>query len=119
MQIHEGLSEAQIVEFTKTEKKCKRKKDFYEWNHFAKSLIEADAKNWAVEIAKEQLKSERDFSYSREWLIKLISLDQITIAEKQIVLKGKKAKSHKDFTHLAESVCDNELLKNKYAHAKP
>lgn len=116
MQIHEGLSEAQIVEFTKTEKKCKRKKDFYEWNHFAKSLIEADAKNWAVEIAKEQLKSERDFSYSREWLIKLISLDQITIAEKQIVLKGKKAKSHQDFKHLAESVCGNELLKNKYAH---
>ena len=52
MQIHEGLSEAQIVEFTKTEKKCKRKKDFYEWNHFAKSLIEADAKKWAVEIAR-------------------------------------------------------------------
>ena len=85
MQIHEGLSEAQIVEFTKTEKKCKRKKDFYEWNHFAESLIDAGAKKWAIEVSKEQLKGSKQFS-DRRTLVRSysIKLEQFDFIEKQM-----------------------------------
>ena len=78
-------------------------------------MIDAGAKKWAIEVSKEQLKGSKQFSDRKRWFELLIKLEQFDFIEKQIKTITKKAKTSHDYKHLAEAVCANELLKNKYA----
>ena len=114
--IYQGLTKSQITKFKKEESACNTHWDFLS---FSEKLFEAGANIWLKKICLEQFKKEDYGTDMREWISKLISINEIEAANQLLEEAKKKAKkksfAHRDYKELAEVSCLNIDLKEKYA----
>jgi len=110
--IYQGLSKTQITKFKKEESACNTHWDFLS---FSEKLFEAGANIWLKKICLEQFKKEDYGTDMREWISKLISINEIEAAEDLLKKAEKKVDDFNCYRELAELSCSTADFKNNYA----
>ena len=110
--IYQGLTKSQITKFKKEESACNTHWDFLS---FSEKLFEAGANIWLKKICLEQFKKEDYGTDMREWISKLISINEIEAAEDLLKKAEKKVDDFNGYRELAEVSCSTEDFKNNYA----
>ena len=110
--IYSGLSKSQITTFKKEESACNSHWDFLS---FSEKLFEAGATIWLKKICLEQFKKEDYGKDMREWISKLISINEIESAEDLLKKAEKKVNDFNGYRELAELSCSTADFKNNYA----
>lgn len=110
--IYQGLSKNQIKELTTEESACNTHWDFLS---FSEKLFEVGANIWLKKICLEQFKKEDYGTDMREWISKLISINEIEAAEDLLKKAEKKVDVFNCYRELAEVSCSTEDFKNNYA----
>jgi len=110
--IYQGLSKNQTKALTTEESACNTHWDFLS---FSEKLFEADATMWLKKICLEQFKKEDYGKDMREWISKLISINEIEAAEDLLKKAEKKVDDFNGYRELAELSCSTADFKNNYA----
>lgn len=110
--IYQGLSKNQIKALTTEESACNTHWDFLS---FSEKLFEAGANIWLKKICLEQFKKEDYGTDMREWISKLISINEIEAAEDLLKKAEKKVDDFNCYRELAEVSCSTADFKNNYA----
>ena len=110
--IYQGLTKSQITKFKKEESACNTHWDFLS---FSEKLLEAGANIWLKKICLEQFKKEDYGGEMREWISKLISINEIEAAEDLLKKAEKKVDDFNGYRELAELSCSTADFKNNYA----
>ena len=110
--IYNGLSKSQIAKFKKEESACSSHWGFLS---FSEKLSEAGATIWLKKICLEQFKKEDYGVDMRKWISKLISINEIEVAEDLLKKAEKKVDDFNGYRELAELSCSTADFKNNYA----
>ena len=110
--IYQGLTKSQITKFKKEESACNTHWDFL---GFSEKLFEVGATIWLKKICLEQFKKEDYGKDMREWISKLISINEIEAAEDLLKKAEKKVDDFNGYRELAELSCSTVDFKNNYA----
>ena len=110
--IYQGLTKSHITKFKKEESACNTHWDFLS---FSEKLFEAGANIWLKKICLEQFKKEDYGTDMREWISKLISINEIEAAEDLLKKAEKKVNDFNGYRELAELSCSTADFKNNYA----
>ena len=109
--IYEGLTKKQIASFKKEESNCE---SHFDYLSLAEQLLEASANLWLKKICLEQFKKEDYGVKMREWISKLISINELIDAEELLKKAEKKVKRSTDFRELAEHINKDLQIQQQY-----